>query len=182
MRRPFLTVLLACGAFLLVFFGVGTVLNDSWEVTTTVRVEAPPARVVAQLTDLAGWKDWCTVDANLGPGTERTVAGEPGRTGSLLRWKGAEGEATLTLTEVGPAGATYEFAMVDRGVLGTGGIAVEPADGGSQVTWRDQGRLTNLASRWVAWFGAVQEAVRKQQQASLANLARRLEPAPPQPK
>jgi hypothetical protein len=62
-------------------------------------------------------------------------------------------------------------------VLGTGSVTLAPDGTGTRVTWRDRGALPTLVSRWVAWFGAVQDAVQKQQEASLSNLRRRLETA-----
>jgi hypothetical protein len=175
MGRPLLIALAAVLAFVLVFTAGGALLADSWRVETVRVIGAPPDRVLHELADLGTWQAWCTVDATLGPHTARSVTGERGKAGSALRWKGSQGEAALILTDVGPSAIGYEFTVSDRGLLGRGGCRLEPVAEGTRVTWHDVGGLPGLPARWAGWFGAVQEAVRNQQEASLGNLARRLE-------
>lgn len=163
--------------FVAVFLGVGASLNDHWEVATVRTLPAAPALVQQKIVDLKGWRDWNTTDAQLGPNTKRTVEGEPGKAGSLIRWQGSQGESTLKLTAVTPQQIDYEFELVGRGVLGSGSISLAPDGNGTRVTWRDRGTNATLVARWVAWFGAVQDAVRKQQEASLGTLSQRLEAA-----
>ncbi len=170
MNRPVLAVLGAALLLVLVFFGVGASLADRWRVETVRTLPVAPARVQATLTDLATWQKWSSVDAVLGPSTERTVEGATGTVGSVLRWRGSEGEATLTLTEVAPGRVRYDFAVTGHGVLGGGGFDLVAEGEGTRVTWHDQGRLSSVISRWVGWFGAVQDSVKKQQEASLARL------------
>jgi uncharacterized protein YndB with AHSA1/START domain len=175
MPRPVLWLIACCVCLLVVFVGVGRMLVDKWEVRTTRAIAVPPARVYQALTDLAHWQDWCTLDAALGPNTQRTVTGEPGKTGSAIVWRG-QGEAKLELVDADPAtGLLYKFSTAAAGELSSGGIVLKPDATGTQVTWWELGQLPTLTSRWVAWFGAVQEAMRNHQETSLANLKQRLE-------
>lgn len=177
MRSPLLLALAVSACFVLVFFVIGASLDDHWQVQTVRTLAAPHARVQQEVTDLKGWREWSATEVQLGPNGGRTVEGEAGKPGSLIRWQGSQGEATLKLTEVSAQRVAYEFELKGIGVLGTGTVAITPEGSGSRIVWTDRGSLPTLYSRWVAWFGAVQDAVEKQQAASLANLGRRLETA-----
>lgn len=173
-------VLVAAGV-VLVLLGVGMLLPSRWQVDSTQVIAAPRERVLGRLQDLASWPQWSTFRADLGPNTRLQAEGQAGTAGQRLVWSGAQGQAVLQLTRCDPEGVDYEFSMVSAGEaaptpLGHGVVRVRPRDDGAEVSWRDEHELDSIALRWFAWFGALQEAVRRIQQTSLEGLRQGLVP------
>jgi len=158
------------------FFGLGRLLADAWTVETVRLLAIDRGRIAAVLADLPAWQQWCTVDPVLGANTERRVESARAEHRGRIVWNGAQGEAALTFTALDADVVRYAWTI--RTVpIGSGSIRLRPVAGGTEVCWTDDGRLPNVGARWVGWFGALQEAVRKQQETSIANLASRIEAA-----
>lgn len=175
MQRSYTLVSFLLAGFAAIFLGVGALIPDGWKVDTTRAVNAPPARVMDSLRDLAAWPQWCTLKPVMGPNTESGASAPLAVAGAHLWWRGARGESRLTFTAVGDTLLEYRFGIEGGDLLGTGWIEVAPGpDGSSLVTWGDRGSFPSLAGRWAGWFGALQEAVRATQEESLGNLATRL--------
>lgn len=174
----------ACAGMVLVFFAVGSLLADRWQVASSRDIAAAPARIAAAIGDLSTWADWSSMDANLGPQTHRTVSGTPGTVGHALRWSGTRGSATLTLREVGPTGIAYQFAgegPEHQPLKWQASGRVEWTATGEhtcRVRWHDEGHWDNLAGRWIGWFGAMQLRAQQIQSTSLEGLADQLEARP----
>jgi hypothetical protein len=169
----------ACAGMVVVYFAVGLLLVDRWQVTSSRSVAAVPERVGALLGDLSTWEDWSSVDAILGPQTQRSVFGEPGTVGHGLRWTGNRGVAKLTFTAVSPESIDYEFGGEDAEQAprprSTGRIEWRTEAGTCRLRWHDEGVWPNIAGRWWGWFGAMQVHMQQIQSASLEGLAERLE-------
>ena len=182
-RFVFQTMVLSLAALVLVFFAVGNLLADRWEVATERTITAPPDRVLAQLRDLNTWVNWYSAEVNLGNPTTREVIGTPGSVGHTVRWSGPKGTASLTLRKVDGGVLEYDYgaeaavkgAPVSRGV---GRLEVAADGSASRVRWTDGGQWESIALRWNGWFGALQERCKQIQGASLLNLEQQLQPAP----
>ncbi len=177
MNPVFKTLVLSLAGTILVYYGVGTILANEWVVETSRVVGAPPAKVATVLGDFATWKDWSQMDANLGPQTQREVAGTPGAVGHAITWRGAQGMARLALVEVTQDSIGYEFSRQMPGdqaplMSGRGRVSWVAEGAGSKVTWRDEGRWDSMPGRWIGWFGALQERMRQIQNSSLEGLER----------
>lgn len=175
----FRAMVFACAGMVVVYFAVGLLLVDHWQVTTSRTIAAPSARIAAAVLDLSTWADWAAVDANLGPQTRRSVVGEPGQVGHGLRWSGSRGSATLTIRAITADAIDYEFGGEDPEQQprphSTGRIEWHDADGKCRLRWHDEGTWPNLAGRWWGWFGAMQVHMQQLQSASLEGLAERVE-------
>ncbi|MCA8948839.1 MAG: SRPBCC family protein [Planctomycetes bacterium] len=176
----FRTLVFAVAATLLVFYGVGLLLADHWDVDSERTVAAPPARVAPLLGDFATWQDWSGMRVELGAGMTREVSGEPGHAGHQIAWRGAQGAAILRLVEVGPGAIDYELLSQragdpDEAVVGRGRIRWQAEGDGTRVSWHDEGQADAIVLRWIAWFGAMQEQVRQIQTVSLAGLQKAVE-------
>lgn len=174
-------LVLALAGSVLVFFLVGLLLADSWKVTTTRTIAAPPQAVVAMLVDLKQWQDWSEVEFELGNPTTRDYKGEAGKSDQAATWQGPMGLATILLTKVednGADGGVLEYAIGYKfgpdgdsfGGTFTAAITWRVNEEGVEVTWTENGQLTNLLQRWSNWFGALQDKVGHVQRASLAGL------------
>ena len=176
-------IVLVAAGIALVMLGVGMLLPTRWQVTTTQVIAAPPASVLARLQDMASWPQWSTFRAELGPNTRLQSEGNAGTVDQKLTWSGAGGQATLAMTRCDQNGIDYQFTMRSTGEsgvtpLGHGSVQVTVHRDGSEVVWRDDHDLESVALRWFAWFGALQEAVRRIQQTSLEGLRQSLAPDP----
>lgn len=179
-RVVFKSMVFACAGMVVVYFAVGHLLAEGWQMTSTRHIEAPPERIAAVVSDLSTWQQWASVDATLGPQTERSVFGEPGTVGHGLRWTGSLGSAVLTLRTVAPDAIEYEFGgetpAGEQRPTSRGEITWQQDARGCAVTWHDAGTWPNLAGRWWGWFGAMQVRMRQLQSSSLEGLAERVEP------
>jgi hypothetical protein len=169
----------ALAGMVLVFVGVGYLLADQWHVDSARDIPVQRARVAALVGDLSTWADWASMDANLGPGTTRTVLGTPGTAGHALQWSGSRGMATLTLRRVTPDGIEYDFhgrgpQQQELQWRASGRIEWRETPDGCRVQWHDEGHWDSLAGRWIGWFGAMQQRAQEIQGTSLAGLAETL--------
>lgn len=188
MKLVFRVVALVCAGMIVVFFAVGALLADGWQVRNEVTVTASPEQVRQLVADLDGWKEWSQINVVLGPNTERSVEGEPGVVGHRIVWRGSQGESALALTSADPSGIGYEYrlqlAKQDTARTMSRGEIRLAADGtGTRVTWTETGRVDTFAEgfwlrtmvKWSWWFGALQDTLARQQQTSLNRLQQKLE-------
>ncbi len=166
-------MVLALAGMVLVYFGVGCILADTWRVDTTRTVRASPEQVAGLVRDFRSWAKWSSVEVTLGPQTTREVTGEPGTVGHRIAWSGNQGKAMLTISTVAPGGIDYDFhsqGPQDSQLLprGKGRVEWVPDTGGCRVHWHDESTVDSLPGRWFLWFGALQERVREMQGTSLS--------------
>lgn len=176
------TVALTLAALVLVFFAVGMLLADSWQIVTSRTMPLPAEPLAQRIGDLRTWEQWSALQFPLGNPTEVVYDGEAGAAGQRGIWRGPVGEAQLLLTDVEADVVRYAIGFRFGGdgegeVTGgryTGSIAWRQADDGdgTTVVWTENGQLHTLFDRWANWFGALQEKVKQVQGASLAGLER----------
>lgn len=180
-RVWFRAMVFAIAGMILVFFGIGFLLDDDWSVVTTRDLAAPSASVAALVSDLSTWSSWSSMDATLGAQTARTVQGNAGEAGHALEWSGSQGRARLTLRTVTPDAVEYDFLGqgpdgADFPWRSTGRIEWRDVDGRCRVRWWEQIHWDTLTGRWFGWFGAVQLRAQQIQASSLEGLANALAP------
>lgn len=177
----FKAVTLSLAGALVVGYGVGHLLADRWEVTTSHTLKAKPEQVVAALHDLGSWQHWYGTKVDLGSPTKVEVQGAPGTVGHTLVWTGPQGQARLQLAALEPGVVEYDFGMRSTdgsfGGSGKGRIEYRASGDGCLVRWTDRGVWDNVMLRWFGWFGALQERCKQIHDASLTGLERHLEEA-----
>ena len=183
MGRELRVFVAACAGTVALWFGVGAVIPDHYEVATRVAIAAPPEQVVPLLADFRSWREWSALTSTVRADTEFRVEGDAGVPGHRIVWRAGSQEALLQLTAAGAGGIEYDFLSRvdgDSAVVkhGHGSITARSNGAGSEVEWREEMWPQGL-QRWFAWFGAQQDAVRKFQESSLGALRMRLEPKPP---
>ncbi|MFK7743016.1 MAG: hypothetical protein AB8H80_22070 [Planctomycetota bacterium] len=175
------TVAVTLAAMILVFFGVGYLLADSWQVATFRNIPEAMAPLAQRVGDLRSWQKWSSLEFALGNPTEVRFEGEAGKGGQRGIWTGPIGEAQIDLVRVAE---TAEEGAVDY-VIGfrygqdgqqaggrfTGTIQwTRKGERETQVVWTEDGQLPSMMARWSNWFGALQEKVKQVQGASLSGL------------
>jgi uncharacterized protein YndB with AHSA1/START domain len=128
--------LVVIGALLLVAVGVGVVLPSTYEVRRAVHVQAPPDKVYDLVVDTRRWKDW-TVWNRRDPAMRIVYSGPPFGMGAKWSWESrTEGRGSMEFTRVEPnRRVDYKLGFPDFNLVSNGSIAMEPASGGTQVTW-----------------------------------------------
>lgn len=185
MAQPMPTTILKALVFatagaILTFLLVGMALAKSWRVDTERSVAASPERVGELVSDFSTWPRWSAMRADLGPQTSQTVAGTPRTAGQTITWAGVRGRGFVEVTGIGPAFLEYVVRS-----QGPGDAPIEEfargrvewgADGDrTKVRWREERVCDGTVERWFAWFGAIQEGVRRIQVSSLTGLAQAVE-------
>jgi hypothetical protein len=183
MGRELRVFVAALAGTVALWFGVGAVIPDHYQVRTKVAIAAPPERVVPLLADFRSWRDWSALASTVRADTEFGVEGDAGVPGHRIVWRAGSQTAVLQLTAAGAGGIEYDFLSREGGdgaaVRHGHGVITARSNGvGSEVEWSEEMWPQGL-QRWFAWFGAQQEAVRRFQETSLGALRTRLEPKPP---
>lgn len=173
----------ALAAAVIVFVGVGWALADEWRVETARRIQAPPARIGALLTDLGSWSKWSAVSIDMGPQTKVEVSGQPHVTGQAITWSGAHGVGRMRVESV--TDGAIDYVVESRGAgasdwkrFSEGRIEWRADGDGCATRWLEHRRCDSLPERWFAWFGAAQEVVRGMQVSSLTGLQQECEATP----
>ena len=122
--------------------------SKTWHVDRSVQINARPELIFAQVADLHNWNNWTVWNTEYDPGCVWTYSGEPGQIGHTMEWDGKEmGWGKLTLTEVSPTGGVkYDiWLMKPGGDANKGSVLFTPVEGGTQVTWSDDGQLKGIS-------------------------------------
>jgi len=169
-------VVFSLAGSILVFLLVGMLLTDSFEVQSARVVSAQPAAVGALVKDFRTWKDWSAYSFDCGAPTEIEVEGEPGTVGHRLHLSGPRSEALFETTAVGDSSLDFRIrhAAKEKGAIAGGTLegTIEwlPSPDGCKVQWTERGKLEHIIQRWINWFGAHQEMVKRWQATSLSGL------------
>jgi uncharacterized protein YndB with AHSA1/START domain len=133
-------VLVVVGAVLLVFVAIGVVLPSRYDVRRSVHVDAPPDRVYDLVVDTRHWKEW-TVWNRRDPAMHVSYSGPPFGRGAKWAWESkSEGRGSMEFTRVVPnQRVDYRLVFPDFNMTSTGAIVLEPARGGTDVTWMHSG-------------------------------------------
>ena len=135
--------------------------SRTFEISRSTTVAAPPERVFALLEDFRQWPRWSPWEG-LDPALERTYTGPATGLGSTYSWSGNRraGRGRMEITALEP-GRRVEidlrfekpFPSHDQTVL-----ALEPTDGGTEVTWTMTGPVSRLM-RVMNLFGGMDRLV-----------------------
>lgn len=173
-------VVFSLAGSVLVFFLVGMLLADSWQVQASRSIPATAEQVAAKVVDLGQWSDWSALDFQLGNPTEQEVRGVAGQSGQIATWSGPMGVASLELTRVASESVDYlihyQYGASEQSLGGrfVGSISWQPEELTTMVAWVETGELDSFVQRWSNWFGALQDKVQQVQRSSLAGLAESL--------
>jgi uncharacterized protein YndB with AHSA1/START domain len=171
MLRKLLKFLFTTVAVLgLVLTAGSLLLPGDFHVQRSVVVAAPADRVFEELEDPRRWKAW-SVWNRRDPAMQIQYEGPPRGAGAVWSWKSAsEGDGRMSFTAAEPGKRlAYDLYFPDFGTTSRGEITLQPAAGGTQVTWSMNGNMgTNPMFRWVALFA--DRMVGGDFEAGLANL------------
>lgn len=163
--------------FVIAIAAVGAVLvllqPDTFHVSRTSLIAAPPAQVFAQVNDFHRWETWSPW-AKIDPEAKTTFEGAAAGEGAVFRWSGNHevGQGSNTIVEsVANERIRIRLGM-ERPVKAENEVefTFAPESGGTRVTWSIHGKNDTL-SKALGLFVDCDQMIGAQFEQGLANLA-----------
>lgn len=133
---------------------VGFLLPRHYRVERRTVVPAPAEAVFPLFADLRAWRSWSAWHER-DPGMKVTYSDPSAGSGAWSQWESAtEGNGRMTITaHEPPQRVLYRLEFPDMGMSSTGQLALQPAAGGVEMVWTNEGDLgMNPVSRWFGLF------------------------------
>jgi len=149
------TTLWIVGALGVVFVVGGLLLPRKFEVSRSIVVNAPPAKIHPHVDSLDKWTAWSPFDTE-DPTIVWEKSGPQSGVGAKRSWKSRKmGAGTQLITASDPAtGVSMKLSMADGSMEPFDvRFAYSPESGGTRVTWIDRGTLP--ASPHWRWMGVL---------------------------
>ncbi len=148
-----------------------------YEVRRSTTIQAPPEAVYDRIANLTGWTSWSPWEGR-DPDLTRTYSGPESGVGASYAWQGNRkvGEGSMTITQAdrpGTVALDLRFLKPFKSQSVTT-FLLEPADGGTRVTWVMTGSYTAL-SRVFSVFMPMDKMVGGDFEKGLAQLKAELE-------
>ena len=172
-------ILIALAILLVLVVVVGLGLPGSYRVERSTLIHAPPEVIHGLVADLERWKEWTPWRPENSSGTQWMFGGPRGGVGAVRSWSGELGTGTLSLTRSDPkTGVAYDTSLEGGHYLMQGQISFTPADGGTRVTWVEEGSVgVNPLMHYLLPLIQSQLGARFEQ--GLAQLQKQAEAVPP---
>jgi carbon monoxide dehydrogenase subunit G len=128
-------LVIAVVVILAVILGLAAIQPDTFTVTRSITIKAPPEKIIPLVNDFRNWKSWSPWE-NLDPNMQRTFSGAASGTGAVYAWQGNSDvgkgrmeitgqelpfKVTVKLEFIEPIASTNitDFALVPKGELTT---------------------------------------------------------------
>jgi polyketide cyclase/dehydrase/lipid transport protein len=135
-------ILIGLAALLIGLVAAIYVQPSTFSVQRSAIMAAPPARVFAQVNDLAIWESWSPWKG-LDPNAKQTISSPSAGKGATLAWTGNEavGEGSLTIVDSKPDERVTLEQVFIKPLAGKARLAFTfaPEGGGTKVTWKMEG-------------------------------------------
>ena len=118
-------------------------LPSKYHVGRTAVIKASPETIYPWLAQLRKWPEWTAWNTDRDPTLVNTYTGPAEGDGAEMSWTAkALGNGTLKLTAADPkTGVKYELNFEGGKFLSTGGVTMAPAEGGTRVTFYNEGEF-----------------------------------------
>ncbi len=80
-------LVIAVVVILAVILGLAAMQPDTFTVTRSITIKAPPEKIIPLVNDFRNWKSWSPWE-NLDPNMQRTFSGAASGTGAVYAWQG----------------------------------------------------------------------------------------------
>lgn len=128
-------LVIAVVVILAVIAGLAAMQPDSFTVTRSITIKAPPEKIIPLVNDFRNWQSWSPWE-HLDPNMQRTFSGAASGTGAVYAWQGNSDvgkgrmeitgqelpfKVTVKLEFIEPIASTNitDFALVPKGELTT---------------------------------------------------------------
>lgn len=165
------TIVLIIAAVIAALLAYAAVKPDSFRISRSATIAAPPHRVFALINDLRRFNEWNPF-AKMEPTVVITYDASSAGVGGAYHWKGEKtGEGRMQITESVPAQrvtAKLDFSKPFE-AHNRVDFTVQPQGSGSTVTWLMQGPMPYL-NRLMTVFFDMDKTVGKDFESGLSNL------------
>jgi uncharacterized protein YndB with AHSA1/START domain len=158
------------GVIALAALAVGFFMPAKYEVSRSVVVNAPDARIYDEIADPRLWRKW-SVWMQRDPQMDITYSGPPFGQGAKWSWKSkSEGSGNMEFTRVEPnRRVEYSLFFADFNMRSTGEFRLEPEGKATRVTWINRGDVgSNPLKHYLA--ASMERLVGPDFEGGLANL------------
>jgi uncharacterized protein YndB with AHSA1/START domain len=155
-------ILILLVLLLAIFLGVAAMQPDTYTVTRTATIGAPPDRVFALVNDFHEWSKWSPWE-KLDPNMTRTHEGAPSGAGAMYSWKGNSdvGSGKMTIAESHPSDhirINLEFKEPFESSSITD-FRFKPEGAGTQVEWSMAGDSNFMSKIFSLLMGGMDKAI-----------------------
>ena len=146
---------------------------DTYQVTRSTEIAAPPAEVFALINDFHKWEAWSPW-GKLDPNMKATYSGAPSGTGASYYWIGNDdvGEGTMTITGSQPhQSVTIKLAFLKPfASTAANEFTIAPSGAGSKVDWVMNGESNFMSKGFSLAMGGMDKAIGPDFEKGLAQL------------
>lgn len=172
MLKIFLIIAAVLVVAVTVVLALAATKPDTFQVTRTMSIKAPPEKIYPLIADFHRWTAWSPYE-NKDPAMKRTYGGTPGAVGQTYGWSGDKniGVGSMTLTEVAPSSKValkLDFISPFE-AHNTVVFSIVPQGDGTMVSWDMQGP-TPFIGKIVHVFMNMDKMVGTDFEVGLANL------------
>ena len=141
--RVLRNIVLAVAIILILLLVVAFFLPATFSVQRSAVIAAPAEQIYAKFATPRSWAVWSAWTTEADPTLVYTYAGPDSGVGAIMKFTAKKmGNGELEIVEAVPAQAvSYALRMTGTDMKVNGHVTLEPAEGGTKVTWRDTGDL-----------------------------------------
>jgi hypothetical protein len=129
-------------------------LKSTFLIQRSLVIPMPTSEIYKAVSDYNTWKNWSVWSLN-DPEQNVTISGAPGQVGHAQEWDGkknGKGKQTISAL-VQDKEVTFALEFLDPSpMISTAKIALEQVEGGTKVTWSNEGELDYPVGRYFGFF------------------------------
>lgn len=146
---------------------------NTFSITRTIAIKAPPEKITPLLTDFHQWRAWSPWE-NLDPNMQRTFSGAPAGPGAVYAWTGNKdvGSGRMEITDASPLRTVVKLDFIEPFASHNTtefALAPSPARDATTVTWTMTGPML-FVSKLMTVFVSMDALIGKDFEKGLAQL------------
>ncbi|WP_028981012.1 SRPBCC family protein [Sporocytophaga myxococcoides] len=164
------TILLSLLGFLLLIFIVALFFPKTYTVQRSLVIKQPAEKLYKEISDyndFKEWNPWSETDST----TKKIVEGQPSHSGHKYSWEGQKtGKGYIIITETKSPTMVHSRLITTTPMESESEVdfTIEPVEGGTKVTWKNQGNLDYPFGRYFGFM--VKDMLEKDFDKGLQNL------------
>jgi hypothetical protein len=141
--RVLRNLVIAIAVLLVLLVVIAFFLPGTFSVQRSAVIAAPAERIYAKFATPRTWAAWSAWTTEADPTLVYTYAGPDSGVGAIMKFTAKKmGNGELEIVEAVPVRSVrYALRMTGTDMKVNGHVTLEPAEGGTKVTWHDTGDL-----------------------------------------